>query len=95
MKIVAIFIITNLIWMLLIHCLHKQLEQEFGSTKRRGGSYRHYGIDVVQSLTPGFDQYSVLLSQSTFLSQLSPVNLEGAISFRMLLQSCHEACDEM
>ena len=56
--------------------LHKALEAEFGTTKRRGGDFRHYGIDVFQKLDHDIDRTSVVLSQEQYLKQLKPVALD-------------------
>lgn len=36
--------------------LHKALEDELCTTKRSGGDFRHYGVDVFQYLTHNIDR---------------------------------------
>ncbi len=59
-----------------IDYLHSMLEKSFGDTKRHGGAFRHFGMDVTQSLADDAQDWGTLaFSQQQFLDQLEMVDL--------------------
>ena len=90
MKIVAIFIITNLIWMLLIHCLHKQLGQREDTTvpREQAGSNEYESFTVIFC----FSMRWIVIYETDCTGCSHPQSCEAWCTHSVLLLQSNASC---